>query len=63
VNNSIAAAHPDDAFLRLRAANELPQIDRVRSLADRLAIIPLLASEPIGVEKLGGLTATASRTT
>ncbi len=63
VNNSIAAARPDDAFLRLRAANELPQIDRVRSLADRLAIIPLLASEPIGVKKLGGLTATASRTT
>lgn len=62
VNNSIAAARPDDAFLRLRAANELPQIDRVRSLADRLAIIPLLASEPIGVKKLSGLTATASRT-
>jgi arsenite-transporting ATPase len=56
VNNSIAAAHPDEAFLKLRAANELPQIDRVRELADRVAIIPMLAREPIGVQRLSELT-------
>ena len=56
VNNSIAAAHPDSAFLRQRAANELEQIDRVRALTDRVAIIPLLAREPIGETLLAELT-------
>lgn len=56
VNNSIAAAHPDSAFLRQRAANELEQIDRVRALADRVAIIPLLPREPIGETLLAELT-------
>ena len=49
VNNSVAAAHPETPFLQARAANEVEQIDRVRALATRVAIVPLLAAEPIGV--------------
>ena len=56
VNNSIAAAHPQSAFLRTRACNEVTQIARVRELSDRVAIVPLLAEEPIGVSRLSALT-------
>lgn len=56
VNNSIAAAHPEAAFLRKRATNELEQIERVRELSSRMALVPLLAEEPIGVARLGALT-------
>ena len=56
VNNSIAAAHPGSAFLRTRARNEIAQIDRVRTLADRMAVVPLLAEEPIGAARLSALT-------
>ena len=55
VNNSIAAAHPQSPFLGKRAANEVEQIDRVRGLSARVAIVPLLAEEPIGVAKLAAL--------
>lgn len=56
VNNSIAAAHPQSAFLRTRARNEVAQIARVREYADRVAIVPLLSEEPIGVARLSALT-------
>ncbi len=56
VNNSIAAARPQSAFLRTRAHNEVTQIGRVRELSDRVAIVPLLAEEPIGVSRLSALT-------
>jgi arsenite-transporting ATPase len=56
VNNSIAAARPQSPFLRTRARNEVTQMDRVRELTDRLAIVPLLAEEPIGVARLSALT-------
>jgi len=52
VNNSLAAARPSSAFLRQRAANELVEIARVQTLAPRMAIIPLLAEEPIGEARL-----------
>jgi arsenite-transporting ATPase len=55
VNNSIAAARPHSAFLRTRARNEGDQIARVCALAERVAIIPLLAEEPIGVARLSSL--------
>ncbi len=58
VNNSIAAARPEEPFLKLRAENELPQINRVRALASRVAIIPMLATEPVGVKRLRALAAT-----
>ncbi|WP_251450910.1 arsenical pump-driving ATPase [Microbacterium sp. Marseille-Q6648] len=56
VNNSIVAAHPESAFLRTRARNEVAQIARVRELEDRVAIVPLLAEEPVGVARLAALT-------
>jgi len=56
VNNSIAAAHPVSPFLHKRAANEVKQIARVRALSPRIAIVPLLAEEPIGEVKLSSLT-------
>ena len=56
VNNSLAAARPDGPFLLARAANEVAQIDRVFDHADRVAIVPLLAAEPIGVDRLTALT-------
>jgi arsenite-transporting ATPase len=56
INGSIAAAHPEAAFLRHRAASEIEQIDRVRSLTHRVAMVPLLAAEPIGEDLLAALT-------
>jgi arsenite/tail-anchored protein-transporting ATPase len=55
VNNSIAAAHPVSPFLRQRATSEIEQIERVSALSSRLAIVPLLAEEPVGVTKLAAL--------
>ena len=48
VNTSLAAARPQSAFLRKRAAAEAEQIAVVESLAGRVAIVPLLSQEPIG---------------
>jgi len=56
INNSIAAAHPDAGFLRRRAAGEIEHVNRVRSLAHRVAIVPMLASEPIGEDRLAAMT-------
>jgi arsenite-transporting ATPase len=55
VNNSIAAARPHSAFLRTRAHNEADQIARVCALAERVAIVPLLAEEPVGLARLSAL--------
>ena len=59
INNSIAAAHPQTPFLRARAANEMEQITKVRTLTDRVALL-LLPEEPIGEERLSALTALSS---
>ncbi len=57
INNSLAAARPASPLLRRRAAAERPQIDKVRSdLADRLAVVPLLPTEPVGIPALERLT-------
>ena len=56
VNSSIAASHSDSVFLQQRAAAEIEQINRVLSEADRIAIIPLLTTEPVGEERLAALT-------
>ena len=56
INNSIAAAAPESPFLRARAANELAEIDQVQSrYADRLAVVPLLPAEPVGIPALRAL--------
>ncbi|BBX68305.1 arsenical pump-driving ATPase [Mycolicibacterium psychrotolerans] len=57
INNSLAAAHPTSALLRRRAVAELPEIDKVRSdHADRVAVVPILATEPVGIQALEALT-------
>jgi len=57
INNSIAAARPQAPFLRLRAASEAGQIERVSALAGRIALVPLRATEPTGEEHLAALAA------
>ncbi|HFV6158795.1 TPA: arsenical pump-driving ATPase, partial [Escherichia coli] len=40
-------------LLRMRAQQELPQIESVkRQHASRVALVPVLASEPTGIDKL-----------
>ena len=56
VNNSLAAAVTGSPLLRQRALNEVPQIEDVATRhARRYAAVPLLAEEPVGVERLLGL--------
>jgi arsenite-transporting ATPase len=55
VNGSLLAAEPASAFLRARAHNEIEQLGIVGSLADRVAVVPLLAREVVGEEALAGL--------
>lgn len=53
INNSIAATTTQSPLLRRRAKNELREIEHVASEhARRYAVIPLMAEEPIGVERL-----------
>jgi arsenite-transporting ATPase len=56
INASLAAARPTDPILRARAAAELVQIAKVRAqLANRVALIPFQAEEPVGIERLSVL--------
>jgi arsenite/tail-anchored protein-transporting ATPase len=53
INNSVAAAQPHSPLLRQRARNELAEIDVVKTHhATRYAVVPLLKSEPVGIERL-----------
>lgn len=53
INNSLSIADTRSPLLRLRAQQELPQIEAVKQQhASRVALVPLLASEPTGIEKL-----------
>jgi len=53
VNSSLAVAAPASPLLRLRAIAETPQIEAVAARhAARYAVIPLLAEEPVGIERL-----------
>lgn len=57
VNASLLAAGPTDALLVARAQSEVPQIKKVRTeLAQRVAITPWLAEEPVGPKALRALT-------
>jgi arsenite-transporting ATPase len=63
VNASLAAASPSDPLLVARARQELPQIERVAGGVPRTAIIPWVAQEPVGSERLlelGGVEQAAS---
>jgi len=56
INNSLAAAEPTSPLLRRRAAAEVAQIATVRTdYADRIAVVPLLAVEPVGIPALQAL--------
>jgi arsenite-transporting ATPase len=53
VNNSLAVAVPTSALLRLRASEELPKIETVKNEhATRLAVVPMLPTEPVGIPVL-----------
>ncbi|QAU34505.1 arsenical pump-driving ATPase [Janthinobacterium sp. 17J80-10] len=53
INNSVAAARPQSHLLRLRAHNEMREIDAVATRhAQRYALVPLMQEEPVGVERL-----------
>ena len=56
INDSLAAADTDDPLLLRRAENERVQIHRVLDHdAERCALVPLLAGEPVGVPALRSL--------
>ena len=53
----LPSAGPTDPFLGARAQAEISQIRRVQSeLAERVAITPWLAQEPVGPQALRELT-------
>lgn len=53
INNSLSIADTRSPLLRLRAQQELPQIESVKlQHASRVALVPVLASEPAGIDKL-----------
>ncbi|QRG79896.1 arsenical pump-driving ATPase [Citrobacter sp. R56] len=53
INNSLSISDTRSPLLRLRAQQELPQIEAVKQQhASRVALVPLLVSEPTGIEKL-----------
>ena len=57
VNNSLAAAAPTSALLRLRASEELPQINKVKNEhSTRVAVVPMLPTEPVGIPALEALS-------
>jgi arsenite-transporting ATPase len=57
INASLAAAKPVDPLLRSRAAAEYREIANVtENLAQRVALVPFQAQEPIGAECLLALT-------
>lgn len=59
INSSLAAASPTDPLLVARANEERQHIQRVRDSVARVAIIPWLAQEPVGSERLLALAHTA----
>ncbi len=58
INNSIAATQTTSPLLKLRAQREIPQIELVKNkYASKVAIVPLQAEEPVGVDALSRLAA------
>ncbi|MDP1531594.1 arsenical pump-driving ATPase [Rhodoferax sp.] len=61
INNSIAATRVTSPLLKVRANNELREIETVtHHHASRCALVPLLKDEPIGVDRLKQLSANPS---
>jgi arsenite-transporting ATPase len=60
VNQSLAAAHPASRLLALRAEQEWKQLESVQQeYASRIAVVPVQAEEPVGVEALRALAESA----
>jgi arsenite-transporting ATPase len=60
VNASLVAADTHDPLLARRAEDEGGQIAQVRSrFAQRLAVVPMLANDPVGAERLRALAQTS----
>lgn len=55
VNQSLSAAETSSPLLTARAAEEVPHLATVESLAQRVAVVPLLADEPSGAAGLSRL--------
>jgi arsenite-transporting ATPase len=62
VTQSLAAALPTDRLLKARADAEMPLLARVRELADRVALLPMLPVEPTGEDALLALTSPTGST-
>lgn len=62
INSSLAAAKPSDALLAARAAEERKHIERVRSSAPRVALVPWQIVPPTGYEALKTLGSTSVST-
>ncbi|GAA2467367.1 arsenical pump-driving ATPase [Terrabacter carboxydivorans] len=56
VNASLTAAAPTSPFLRARARTEAAPLASVARLCRRVAVLPLLAHEPVGAAALSQLT-------
>ncbi|RZL84289.1 MAG: arsenical pump-driving ATPase [Rhodococcus sp. (in: high G+C Gram-positive bacteria)] len=59
VNNSLAAAAPTSPLLRQRAATELEEIGAVTAAHHRFAVVPKLATDPVGVDALTAMVGAA----
>jgi len=60
VNQSLAAAHPASRLLALRAEQEWKQLESVQQgYASRIAVVPVQANEPVGIEALRALAESA----
>jgi arsenite-transporting ATPase len=58
VNRSLAASTTSDSVLLQRAENESEQLQRIcHGLAARVAILPLMPDEPVGIQRLEQLLA------
>jgi len=56
VNRSLIASHSSDPVLQERALCEKTEIQRITDgLATKLAILPFVADEPVGIDRLQGL--------
>ena len=57
INNSFAATTTESPLLRMRAKNEIPQIELVlEKHSQRAALVPIQNEEPVGVDRLLGLS-------
>jgi arsenite/tail-anchored protein-transporting ATPase len=52
INSSLAAARTSDPLLVRRAAEEIPQIEKVTELAERVYLVPRLDEDPVGARAL-----------